>query len=116
MDSKSWIRTDDLQFVLKKSAAEFDVIDIVEVPNGEFYASYRKIDLEDEEDGDIANVIKSYGYKTIEGLKELYGDGANRIIAECLAEQMQFDEDTAIIRNESAINDWLQEVGCNLTI
>jgi hypothetical protein len=44
------------------------------------------IDLEDFTTGAILSAIRTFGYENLQTVKDIYGDNANQIIAECLSE------------------------------
>ncbi|QST02251.1 hypothetical protein IMZ31_22620 (plasmid) [Pontibacillus sp. ALD_SL1] len=90
-----WILTDDgtvPQWVKKETEKEFDVLEIVPFYGDEEEASYTiksiYVDLSDYSDEEILNEIKPFGYESKEEVHETYKEEANRILAECIAENM----------------------------
>lgn len=102
--SAGWIKSDDLQWVKVESyhpdgTPIFDMIevrgiggtpilDMLEVRDtGAQYLVVRgTIDLDDYTDEDIMDYIKSYGYDSIESVRNNYPSGSDQVIAECIFE------------------------------
>ena len=100
-ENNGWFCTDDdcMQHCKKESETEFQFIQAVwlDTCDGDIRAEnakddddnyavcsgYIDLDLYPLEDQECS--ISSYGYN-LESVRELYGDGANQIIAECLFE------------------------------
>ena len=77
-ESEGWMCTDQDtdQWVKKISETKFEVLE-----NG----MIQEIDLEKYTDEEIIDYISSFGYD-LDSVKEIYGESANQIIAECIAE------------------------------
>lgn len=84
-----WILTDDdcCQYVKQLDKTVFKLIEVSVLGYNDESAVYvETIDLDDFDDDSIQEVVKGYGYRDIQEVKEIYGDSANQIIAECLFE------------------------------
>lgn len=87
-----WIKTDDDQIVRKISDNCFEVIEAIlvaplEVEGVNHYGISRQtIYLDDYSEEDIIDELSYFGYDSIKHVRELYGEDANQIIAECIAE------------------------------
>lgn len=87
-----WIRTDDNQVLRKISDNVFEVIEVVMIaPLDEeevdcYSISQQIVNIDDYSEEKIIDYISSFGYDSIEEVKENYGEEANQVIAECIAE------------------------------
>jgi len=108
-----YIKTDDMQFVHKQNETDYIVLDIVETPDDTYLCKRVWVGLEWYTNEDLEAEISGYGYTSLDNVRELYGDSANQIIAECIAENTQFDEDTEHLKTIEEVNNWLKENKCN---
>lgn len=116
---KIWMRADDTQYVRKISDTKFEVIDLVYL--GENYGiSRQEIDVQnDYKESDVLSALEGYGYDSLGMISEIYGDSANQIIAECLAESfwdvidgLYFEnEEIGVLYLEGLIKDMEKEEG-----
>ena len=112
---KEWIKTDDLQFVAKSGCKnEFEVIDIVQSPEGFFIVNHLLVNLDKYDNKEIETVLKSFGYEGIEDVISTYGTSANQIVAECIAESD--NASTKILDTLKEVSEWLKTINQNLEI
>ena len=111
---KEWMKTDDLQFVAKINEKKFEVIDIVQSPEGLFIINHALVDLDEYDNKEIEAVLKPYGYKGIENVISIYGTSANQIIAECITESD--NASTKILDTLKEVSEWLKTIDKNLEI
>jgi hypothetical protein len=85
---KEWVSTDDDQYGRQLSEKSFEFMEknkgLLEYEEDEFIKI--QVDLKDYSNDQIESHISSY-YKSISELREVYGDSADWIIAECIFEQ-----------------------------
>lgn len=81
-----WVKTDDLQYVKRICSDTFEVVEVV-CKGWDFGISQQVIYLHQHEKSEIFDCIKTFGYKSVDEVYEIYSkNAANQIIAECLAE------------------------------
>lgn len=87
-----WIRTDDNQAVRKINNNSFEVVEVIMVAPlnakgiDHFGISQQIVNIDDYSEENVLDYISSFGYDSIEEVKENYGEEASQIIAECIAE------------------------------
>lgn len=103
-----WICTDDdcAQYCLKHSENVFELIQYTVTEDDRILISLSFIDLRDymKETDEIQEILKSYGYRSMDHLREIYKENANQIIAECIFETYALESVVAIAESkETAI-------------
>ncbi len=58
----------------------------IAVDTDKFGISWQTIDLNDYSEEEIYDNISSFGYKSIEEMKAIYGEAVSQVVAECIAE------------------------------
>lgn len=114
-NTSGWIKTDNFQFVLKKSERKFEVIEIMKIPNGTFAANLHEIDLDDYSEEEIFHYADGY-YDSVSDIVKDYGADANQIIAECISECQGLDEDSKPFNSIIEINAWLATIDVTLEV
>ena len=117
----NWIVTDPNcgQCCNKLNENEYQYVEYREVGDAgsEYYWVYKMyVDLKSYTEQEMLSFTKPYGYKTIDELKENYGDDYRMIIAECIFEcGSSWDyhynkevntEDEAVVLVQSIMDDW----------
>lgn len=114
MNNNEWVRTDDLQFTKKITSTKFQIIDIGKFPGGSYAVNFEEIDIEDYSEKEIEQYVNGY-YDSLKGLRNIYKENSNQIIAECIAEQQGLDEDTKEFKDIKSVQEWLlREYGIEL--
>lgn len=105
MEENNWIMTDDatMQHVRHLGNRRYEIIDSVRLPNDTGYVSRRIIDLNDYEmDEDFCRLyLKPYDYADEAAVRKLYGEAADQIIAECVAETEIWEAENVVFRDKS---------------
>jgi hypothetical protein len=88
-----WVQTDDTQFVKKISDTCFRVVDVIGfgTKNPKFFGedfgvSDSIVELTDYSFIELEDILETYGYIDKAHFLVLYGDLANQVLAECVAE------------------------------
>lgn len=87
-----WIRTDDNQAVKKITERRFEVVEAIMIAPldakkiDRYGISQQIVDLDDYSEKEIYDYISSFGYKSVDEMKDIYGEAANQVVAECIAE------------------------------
>lgn len=122
--TSEWLRTDDMQLVCVLDANNFVVLDSTCFPDDTVAVTILDIDLQDyiDEDTDSDSVyfakkyLNSYGYDTLQVVKDLYGEDWGLVCAECIAEQISHIEGDIAFKGFLPDADiWLEEVWKNKT-
>lgn len=90
-----WIKTDKHQW-LRETGDGYEMCQIVSFGYLEqcpFFISSGTFSIKDFDKEDIAHAMKSFGYESMDELNRIYGDHAERILAECLFECNMADFD-----------------------
>ena len=89
---KTWICTDSCQAVKQNTENSFEVVEVVLVAPktakkvNHYGISQVSVNLDEFSEEGISHCLNSFGYESVEEVKKLYGESANQIIAECIAE------------------------------
>lgn len=93
----NWIKTDDNQAIRKITEKSFEVVEVILIapPDAKninrFGISHQVVDLDNYSEEEILRNISAFGYKSVDEIKQEYGNAANQIIAECIAENKPED-------------------------
>lgn len=102
MEERNWIMTDDgsMQHVRHVADRQYEIIDSVHFPDKSGFVSRRTIDLTDYEmdENFCLLYLRSYDYANEVAVRELYGDAADQIIAECIAETEIWEQHNIVFR------------------
>lgn len=113
-----WLLTDDscYQHCQRISPTEFNCIQMISLPSGpmgDLYCVYQSmIDIDDYEE-DVDDILQSFGYTSLERVKECYGEAWKQIIAECAFETsiyaglVPIDTTYDIQKGEDIINQYM---------
>jgi hypothetical protein len=83
---RAWVQSDEYQYVRKLSDNTFQVVETVR-EEGDLCAVYMcYVDLTDYSTENIEGYLKFFGYLDLKSVEAVYGDAAQKIIAECIAE------------------------------
>lgn len=102
----NWEQTDDFQWVKKESENEFQVLNVYEYPledendSEQFIVAIHIVDLEFETEESLLEEIKPFGYKTLQEVEDIYGDAKNQILAECISENLGFENGEKMTKEE----------------
>lgn len=118
-EKSEWICTDDdcAQYCLKHSETVFELIQYTKTEKEQWLISYAMIDLNDyiKEKENIQSILRSYGYRSMDHLREIYGKDTNQILAECIFETIALESVVCIADSEEIALDAINEtIGFNL--
>lgn len=111
---EKWTRTDDMQLVKVRNENEYDIIETINVSKNydRYIVQFYNVDFDDYNQEQILYVISSYGYESIDEIKEAYGeDEYKQVIAECIAETYALTEGQTIFEGyKEDVGQFLNEV------
>ena len=104
IECKGWIETDDGQWMRDNGNNEYEMVQITYVNltendraavEHEYVICHVSANMDDWSEEDIENCLEPYGYMT-DSIREIYGDDAGRIIAECYLEDNMWSSGCSI--------------------
>lgn len=109
---KTWIKTDDLQFLSKVDEENFNVINVQEWDDeeGKYLGLLTEVNLNDYSEEEIDKVVQTFGYKNMDDLEKYCRNDANQILAECISELYYFENDADIYEDMDDVNKWLKDI------
>lgn len=113
MIRKEWTRDDSFNSIFELGEREFEVVDIIDTPDGVSVNQYR-VSLDEEDEEEIIIIIDAFGYDSIEDVRRMHGSNANRVIAECIAKVRANEEE--ILDKEGEVAKWLRGMDNNLKL
>lgn len=105
-----WIKTDDYQWQ-RKDGGTYEMYEAVFHPGvDKWFVGGGKFRMDEFTDGDVAYVLDTYGYDTMENLEEEFGDCSEMVLAECLFETSFADWDLECFDTEAEAVAYLDEL------
>ena len=104
IECKGWIETDDGQWMRANGNNEYEMVQMICVNltekdraagEHEYVICHVSANMDDLSEEDIKNCLEPYGYMT-DSIREIYGDDAGRIIAECYLEDNMWSSGCSI--------------------